>query len=163
MYIQAFTLIYHTVIGCTLHFWASQLVLVVKSLPASAGDAGDTGSIPGSGWSREEHGNVLQYTCLENSMDRGTWRSTVHGGTKRLKWPSTHAHCISRCALLKLINWPFVEKNHKPQFFWFTTKRPVLRSPEITGGWKNRCGFLFCRFRNDWLIAGRNTSSYVFF
>ena len=49
---------------------ASQVVLVVKNLPASAGDIRDTGLIPGSGTSpREEHGNPLQYSCQENPMD----------------------------------------------------------------------------------------------
>ena len=41
---------------------------------------GDVGSIPGSGRSPgEENGNPLQYSCLENPMDRGAWRTTVHG------------------------------------------------------------------------------------
>ena len=41
---------------------------MIKNPPASAGDAGDVGSIPGSG-----NGNLLQYSCLENPMDRGAW------------------------------------------------------------------------------------------
>ena len=46
---------------------------VVKNPPANAGDAGDVGSIPGSGrCPGEEKGNPLQYSCLENPMDRGT-------------------------------------------------------------------------------------------
>ena len=54
--------------------------LVVKSLPASEGD---TGSIPGLGRSPGAgSGNPLQYSCLENSMDRGAWWATVHGITK---------------------------------------------------------------------------------
>ena len=45
----------------------------------SACNAGDPGSIPGSGRSPgEENGNPLQYSCLENPMDRGAWRATVH-------------------------------------------------------------------------------------
>ena len=56
---------------------------VVKNLPASAGDAGDAGSIPGSGRSPEVgNGNPIQYSCLENSMDRGAWLSRVHGVAK---------------------------------------------------------------------------------
>ena len=52
---------------------------VVKNLPASAGDLRDAGSIPGSGRSpEEENGYPLQYSCLENPMDRGAWRATVH-------------------------------------------------------------------------------------
>ena len=49
----------------------------------SAYNAGDTGSIPGFGRSSEEgNGNPLQYSCLENPMDRGAWRATVHGVTR---------------------------------------------------------------------------------
>ena len=62
-----------------LRFRAFQVLLVVKNLPANAGDGGDTGSIPG--WERYPgvgHGNPLQYSCLENPMDRGAWRPTVH-------------------------------------------------------------------------------------
>ena len=56
---------------------------VVKNPPASAGDAGDLGSIPGSGRSPGEgNGNPLQYSCLGNPMDRGAWGATVHGVAK---------------------------------------------------------------------------------
>ena len=56
------------------YIWASQVVLVVKNLLASAGDIRGAGSIPGSGRSpRESNGNLLQYSCLENPMDRGVW------------------------------------------------------------------------------------------
>ena len=51
---------------------------MVKNLPANAGDLNDTDWIPGSGRaSGGGHGNPLQYSCLENSMDRGAWRVTV--------------------------------------------------------------------------------------
>ena len=60
--------------------WASQLALEVKNPPANAGVVGDLCSIPGSGRSPGGgHGNPLQYSCLENPMDRGAWRATVHG------------------------------------------------------------------------------------
>ena len=56
------------------------VALVVRNLPANAGDIRDTGSIPGSGRSPGEgNGNPLQYSCLENPMDRGAWRAMVHG------------------------------------------------------------------------------------
>ena len=52
---------------------------MVKNLPASAGDRRDASLIPGSGRSPGGgHGNPLQYSCLENSMDRGVWQATVH-------------------------------------------------------------------------------------
>ena len=57
--------------------------LVVKNPPANAGDMGDMCLIPGLGRSPGGgHGNLLQCSCLENSMDRGAWRATVHGGCK---------------------------------------------------------------------------------
>ena len=57
--------------------------LVVKNLPASAGDMRDTGSIPGSGRSPGEgKGNPLQHSCLENPMDREAWLATVNGVAK---------------------------------------------------------------------------------
>ena len=59
--------------------WASQVALMVKNLPAKAGNKTDVGLIPGPGrFPGGEHGNPLQYSCLENSMDRGTWWATVH-------------------------------------------------------------------------------------
>ena len=58
-------------------------MLVVKKLPANAGDKRDMGSIPGLGRSLGEgHSNPLQYSCLENLMDRGAWRATVHWVTE---------------------------------------------------------------------------------
>ena len=56
---------------------------VVKNPPASAGDTRDVGSIPGSGRSPGVgNGKPLQDSCLENPMDRGAWRATVHGARK---------------------------------------------------------------------------------
>ena len=56
---------------------------MVKNLPASAGATGDAGSIPGSGRSLGEgNGYPLQYSCLEESMDREAWWATVHGVAK---------------------------------------------------------------------------------
>ena len=62
---------------------ASQVALAVKNPPANAGDARDAGLIPG--WGRSPgggHGNPLQYSCLENPMDRGVWQAMVHRVTK---------------------------------------------------------------------------------
>ena len=57
--------------------------IVVKNLPANAGDARDSGLIPGLGKSpRGGNGNPLQYSCLENSLDRGAWWTVVHGVAK---------------------------------------------------------------------------------
>ena len=72
-----------TELNWTRSNWASQVALVVKNLPVNAGDKRDAGSTPGLGKSPGGgNGNPLQYSCPENSMDRGAWRVTVHGVTK---------------------------------------------------------------------------------
>ena len=56
------------------------MALVIKNLPANAGDLREAGLIPG--WGRSPGGgqdNPLQYSCLEKPMDRGAWQATVHG------------------------------------------------------------------------------------
>ena len=68
-------------------------MLVVKNPPAKTGDPRDTGLIPGLGRSPGVgNGNPLQYSCLENSMDRGAWQATVHGVTKSQIHMNTHTH-----------------------------------------------------------------------
>ena len=63
--------------------WASQGALVIKNLPANAGDAGDVGLILGLGRSPGgRRSNPLHYSCLENPMDRGAWWATVHSVAK---------------------------------------------------------------------------------
>ena len=53
---------------------------MVKNLPASVGDVRDMGSVPGlRGTPGGGHSNPLQYSCLENPMERGAWQATVHG------------------------------------------------------------------------------------
>ena len=70
-----------------------QVMLVVKNLPTNAGDVRDAGLTPGMGRSPAGgYGNPLQYSCLENPMDRGAWQATIHGVIKnrtRLKQLST--------------------------------------------------------------------------
>ena len=81
---------------------------VVKNPPASAGDTGDAGSIPG--WGRSPgvgNGNPLQYSCLRNPMDRGVWRATVHGvttesGTTEQLSACTHTHTHTHTHTLAL-------------------------------------------------------------
>ena len=76
------------------------MALAVKTLPAYAGDIRDSGSVlglgraPGGG-----NGNPLQYSCLENPMDRGAWRATVHGVAKswiQLKQLSIAQHSFAK-------------------------------------------------------------------
>ena len=66
---------------------------VVKNPPSTAGDARDVGSVPGLGRSPGGgNGNPHQFSCLENSMDRGGWWATVHGVAKSQKQLITHTH-----------------------------------------------------------------------
>ena len=68
---------------CCAYNRASQLVLVVKNPPANAGDIGVVGLIPGLGrFPGGGNGNPLQYSCLENAMDRGARQATAHGATE---------------------------------------------------------------------------------
>ena len=65
---------------------------MVKNLPANAEDVRDEGSIPGSGRSPGEgNGNPHEYSCLENPMDSGAWRATVH----RVTWSQTRLKRLS--------------------------------------------------------------------
>ena len=74
---------------------AFQVALLVKNPACHCRSVSDAGSIPGSRRSLgEEHGNPLQYSCLENPMDRGAWCPTVHRVAKSRTWLkllSTHA------------------------------------------------------------------------
>ena len=82
------------------------MALVVKNLLANAGDL-DTGSIPGLGRSPGGgHGNLLQYTCLENPMNGGAWQATVHLVTKSQTWQSS----------LACMHMPHFEEKKQPGF-----------------------------------------------
>ena len=103
---------------------SSQVVLVVKNLPANAGDTGDVGSIPGSercpGVSNV---NPIHYSCLENSKDRSAWQATVHGVAKSQTWLSAsacaHTHSIpsSRCRTLVSGDLWNITKNNENQLY----------------------------------------------
>ena len=70
---------------------AAQVALVVKNPPANTGDARHANLIPGLRRSPgEENGNPLHYSCLENSIDSGTWWAAVHGVAKSCTQVSTH-------------------------------------------------------------------------
>ena len=78
-----------------MELWASWVMLVVKNPPANAGDIRDTGSVPVSRRSPGRgNSNPLQYSCLENPMDKGAWQATVYRVTKsqtQLEGLSMHA------------------------------------------------------------------------
>ena len=94
---------------------ASPAALVVKNSPANAGDLRDPCSIPGSGrFPREGLSNPLQYSCLENPLDRGAWWATVHDSQsqtqlKQLTTEYTHLTCntsVLICTFL-VLNTPW--------------------------------------------------------
>ena len=95
IHVKIYQIVYLKYVQSNVNYRGSQVVPVVKNLPANAGDTRDTGSIPGLGRSPGGgNGNPLQYSCLENPMDRGAWWATVHGVTKSqtwLKWLSSQS------------------------------------------------------------------------
>ena len=92
-------------INCLMEFGLCSLLTIiattlggpmVKNLPPSAGEARDMVSIPASGRSPGGgHGSLLQYSCLENPMDRGVWCAAVHGVAKSQTQLSKHTHALS--------------------------------------------------------------------
>ena len=106
-------------------------MLVIKNLPANAGDVRDTGSIPG--WERSPgggYGNPLQYSCLENPMDRGALQVTVRGVEKSwtwLKWLSTHVLSHSDSSQLTFQHqWRRVLISPHPLQPWFFVERLAM-------------------------------------
>ena len=95
-----------------MHSGASQVALVVKNLPGSAGDKKYMGSFPGL----QRHpgggpGNPLQYSCLENPMDREAWQGIVYKVVKSwtwLKWLNIHA--LKHSALVKSVSQAGTQK-----------------------------------------------------
>ena len=83
---------------------------MVKNLPANAGDERDVGLIPGSGRSPGGgHSNPLQYSCLENPMDRGAWRPTVHSLTESGTPEVTgHARTCAHSVYVSVLSAPFI-------------------------------------------------------
>ena len=100
---------------------------VVKNTPANTRDARDTGSSPGSGRSLGGgNGNLLQYSCLGNPMDRGALWATVHGVSENQTCLSTHTHIhnfpsilfieeivlspLITLATLSNVSWPYMQE-----------------------------------------------------
>ena len=77
---------------------------MVKNFPANSGDTRNTGLTPESGRSPgERNGNLLQYSCLENPMDRGAWQAMIHRATNSQTQLSTHAYTL--LAALQAVFW----------------------------------------------------------
>ena len=114
---------------------------MVKNSPANAGDSGEVGLIPGCGRSpREGNGNPLQYSCLENPMDREAWQATVHGGhkesdtTERLSL--SHSQLPSKCCWAVWNSLPFLHLQisftlQDSAYILFPGNPPLLFQPEL--------------------------------
>jgi len=99
-----------------LRFLETKRASQVKTLPANAGDIRDASSIPG--WGRSPgggHGSPLQYPCLEDPMDRGAWRVSVHGVARsrtQLKQVSTRAQTKNRACFRSLLSLSLDDRIH---------------------------------------------------
>ena len=113
---------------------AYPVALVVKNPPASAGDVRDTGLIPGSGrFPGGGHGKPLQYSCLGNSMDRGSWQATVHRVTKSQTWLKLLSmHTCTRTGITVSGNWHDLSGRG-----WSRTKKPFYAAFGHTGVFMN--------------------------
>ena len=106
-----------------------------KNLPASAGDAGDLGLIPGLGrFPGGGNGSPLQYSCLENPMDRGVWWATALGVIKNWTRLSMHACIHAWKSWLENIN--INDVIFSVDFIEFSVVIPSTQYPEATRSWK---------------------------
>ena len=113
---------FHVFVSHLYLFWALLVAQMVNKLPANTGDLG---LIPGSGrFPGEGNGNPFQYSCLENSMDRGPWQATVHGIAKSQTWLSALHYCLpfSISSLLTFIDTNYFHSKNIP------THRQVKKS-----------------------------------
>ena len=124
---------------------ASLVALVVENLPANAGNMRDMGSIPGSGRSPGvRNGNPLQYSCLENLIDRAAWRATVHGVAKSWTWLKQ----LSRQTQVQadMLVEPHGNHNHIKSSYPLTGSSPGTTTeqprPRPGAEWKGREGLL---------------------
>ena len=111
---------------------------MVKNLPANAGDARGMGSI--CGWGRSPgvgNGKLLQFSCLETPMDRGTWWASVYRVAKSQTWMSTCAHTHIHCVCYIMYQFSSVQSLSHVWLFatpWIAAPQPPLHRqlPEFT-------------------------------
>ena len=90
---------------------------VIKNSPANAGDIRDVGFIPGLGRSPGGgNGNQLQYSCLENPMDRGTWWATIYGAVSQFV-PPQPSPAGSMCPFSMSVSMPALQIGSSVSFF----------------------------------------------
>ena len=95
---------------------------VVKNLPANAGDSRRAGLHPGSGKSPGEgNGNPLQYSCLDNPMDRGAWLATLHGGHKESARTESTSHPCTQTTREAQVNTMEVKITPLEMSYWTLT------------------------------------------
>ena len=113
---------------------------MVKNPPANAGETGNAGSIPGSGRSPGGgQGNPLQFSCLENPMDRGAWRAIVHRVTK--SWTRLKQFSMHTCMLSGITSSPLTHTYRDP--LWPHTVRVTSSQEGRLGSPLERLGFFF--------------------
>ena len=114
---------------------ASQVVPMIKNLSANAGDTRDTGSILGSGRSPGVgNGNPLQYSCLENPIDRGAWWVIDHQVAKSWTQLSLYAHTHTHTHTQKAggMQYHFIISAFSMlHLVWMTTPASCLSSPAL--------------------------------
>ena len=100
----------------TIFTWEKSfpVVLVVKNLPAHVADARDKGLIPGLGRSPRGGLGSPQYSCLENPMNQGAWKATVHGFAKSQKWLKS----LSTAPWKRRFNMPWTTIPLKTSLMW---------------------------------------------
>ena len=115
---------------------ASLMAQLVKNPPADSGEAKDAGLIPGSGsFPGEGNGNPLQHSCLENSMDRGVWQATVHGGHKESDMTEQHPQ---GCTPQNLLHCVRCTVHSKQQAFSVTHINTHMCSVSVNNGVRSR-------------------------
>ena len=113
---------------------------VVKNLPANAGDAGDTGSIPGSERSPGEgNGSPFQYSCLENSTDKGAWQA-IYSPRGRKESDMTKHACnehsrLTHLLILETFHFPWGSHSYQQPYLWQWPQAPgSSRQGEVNEG-----------------------------
>ena len=133
---------------------ASPVAWMIKNLPANAGDTRATGSILGLGRSPGGgHGNLLQYSCLENPMDRGASQDTVHGvATSRTRLSArAHIHVCKYTHSLYLVCPMLLDGCHRTR----KSSLAILNQKSISY-------LLFCPCENTvWMRPLKNSSQNI--